>query len=62
MIEGRGLAGARAEEQAAWRELPLAEHMRRYLEKGLTEKEAMKRVAKDRGCSKRDIYALWKKG
>ena len=28
-----------------------------YTEKGMSEKEAMKQVAKDRGVSKRDIYA-----
>ena len=33
-----------------------SEHMERYLGKGLSQKEAMKLVAKDRGVGKRDIY------
>ena len=30
--------------------------MEYYLDQGIDKKEAMKRVAKDRGVSKRDIY------
>ena len=56
VIEGRGLAAARAEEQQAWQEISIEDHMARYLAEGLDEKEAMKRVAKDRGVGKREIY------
>ncbi len=35
---------------------PLTEHMAYYLNTGLTEKDAMKKVAKDRGISKSIIY------
>jgi 16S rRNA (cytidine1402-2'-O)-methyltransferase len=31
--------------------------MRRYEESGMDRKEAMKAVAKDRGISKREVYA-----
>lgn len=57
VIEGRNRAEIRAEEIAGWQELDLAEHMAHYLEKGMEKKEAMKQVAKDRGVSKRDVYA-----
>jgi 16S rRNA (cytidine1402-2'-O)-methyltransferase len=30
--------------------------MQQYLDQGLTQKEAMRRVAADRGLSRRDIY------
>ena len=36
--------------------MPLKEHMEYYVNQGADRKEAMKRVAKDRGVSKRDIY------
>ncbi|MGN0271812.1 MAG: 16S rRNA (cytidine(1402)-2'-O)-methyltransferase, partial [Lachnospiraceae bacterium] len=36
--------------------LSLEEHMQLYEQKGISHKEAMKLVAKDRGVSKRDIY------
>lgn len=47
------LKEASAEE---WKQLPLEEHMKLYLDKGLDKKEAMKAVAADRGVGKRDIY------
>ena len=42
--------------EEAFRELPIEEHLERYLAEGLDRMEAMKRVAKDRGLSKREIY------
>lgn len=42
--------------------LPLAEHLQHYLDEGLSEMEAMKRVAKDRGVSKSEVYKTWKTG
>jgi len=39
-----------------WQDKPLQEHMDVYLAKGLSEKDAMKAVAKDLGVSKREIY------
>ena len=62
VVEGKSQEQILQEKQAQWESLTLAEHMEQYLAEGCDEKEAMKRVAKDRGCSKRDIYALWKKG
>ena len=37
--------------------MSIPEHMALYEEQGLSRKDAMKQVAKDRGVSKRDIYA-----
>ena len=37
--------------------VPFSKHMKIYEDKGLSRKEAMKAVAKDRGVSKREIYA-----
>ena len=37
--------------------MSIEEHMNLYVNKGMDEKTAMKQVAKDRGVSKRDIYA-----
>ena len=60
VVEGADEKALRSEEQERFRALPLAEHMELYLSEGLDEKEAMKRVAKDRGVPKREIYAQWK--
>lgn len=56
VIEGRSPADLEAEKQASWEAVPLEEHMERYLSEGLSRKDAMKRVAADRGVSKREIY------
>lgn len=44
--------------QAEFLEMSLEDHMQMYLDRGMDKKEAMKRVAKDRGVTKRDIYKL----
>ena len=56
VIEGRDPSDIAAEVVANWNDMPLEEHMEHYLKQGVTEKDAMKAVAKDRGVSKRDIY------
>ena len=53
---GRSREEMKKEEQAGWEALSLEEHMAHYESQGIDRKEAMKRVAKDRGVSKRDIY------
>lgn len=56
VIQGKSRSEICQEQQAAWRELTVWEHMDRYLSQGIDRKEAMKLVAKDRGVGKREIY------
>lgn len=56
VIQGKSRREICQEQQAAWRELTVWEHMDRYLSQGIDRKEAMKLVAKDRGVGKREIY------
>ena len=56
VIEGKSFEEIRAKEQARWEEMSIAEHMEYYESQGMDHKEAMKKVAKDRGISKRDVY------
>lgn len=56
IIAGRSREEMKKEEQVGWEALSLEEHMAHYESQGIDRKEAMKRVAKDRGVSKRDIY------
>ena len=56
IIAGRSREEMKKEEQAGWEALSLEEHMAHDGARGIDRKEAMKRVAKDRGVSKRDIY------
>ena len=59
VIEGRSMAEIKAEKQASFESLSIEEHMALYAD--LPEKEAMKKVAADRGVSKRDIYQALKR-
>lgn len=56
VIQGKSRLEMEKEAQASWESIPIEEHMRQYEEKGISRKEAMKLVAKDRGMTKRDIY------
>ncbi len=57
VLEGKSAEDMNRAEQEKWQEMPLPKHMKIYEDKGLSRKEAMKAVAKDRGVSKREIYA-----
>ena len=56
VIEGEDPQKKREAERLSWQELTVEEHMELYEKQGFSNKDAMKRVAKDRGVSKRDIY------
>ena len=56
VLEGKSRMEIREEEISRWEEMSVEEHMEYYLSQGIEKKEAMKRVAKDRGVGKRDIY------
>lgn len=57
VIQGKQPEELLQEERQAWEALSLEEHMTHYEEQGISRKEAMKLVAKDRGISKREVYA-----
>ena len=57
VIEGKSREEKRQEKQAAFEEMSIEDHMAHYEAQGMDHKEAMKCVAKDRGVSKREIYA-----
>ncbi len=57
VIQGRSREEKAREQKEAWQALTLEEHMAYYGEQGLDRKEAMKQVARDRGCSRREIYS-----
>lgn len=56
VIEGKTFEELKKEEQSAWENMSIEEHMAVYEGQGIDRKEAMKQVAKDRGISKRDVY------
>lgn len=58
IIEGRSRREAEEEKRQKWRKMTAAEHLEYYTSQGIEKKEAMKRMAADLGCSKRDVYSL----
>ena len=56
VIEGKSREEVRAGERAQWEKMSIEDHMEFYMNEGMEKKDAMKRVAKDRGVSKREIY------
>lgn len=56
VIEGKSFDQVNREKQQEFEEMTVEEHMELYFSQGMDKKEAMKRVAKDRGISKREVY------
>ena len=57
ILAGRDEQELQEEIKQEWTSMSIEDHMQLYRDKGMDEKSAMKQVAKDRGVSKRDIYA-----
>ena len=58
VMEGRDYNELKEEAQRQWEEMSVQEHVEYYESQGMARKDAMKQAAKDRGVSKREIYAL----
>ncbi len=58
ILEGRSEASLREEQARTWDVMTVEEHVALYEAQGLDRKEAMRRAARDRGVSRRDIYRI----
>lgn len=56
VIQGKSCEDIEKEKQQEWMTMDLKEHMKYYEAQGISQKEAMKLVAKDRGLPKREVY------
>ena len=56
VFAGYTLAEQKQAKQQSWESISIEAHMQQYVSQGMSEKDAMKQTAKDRGVSKRDIY------
>lgn len=61
IISGKSIDEIKKEEIRSWESIPIEEHVKKYIDEGNSEKDAMKLAAKDRGITKREIYAILKK-
>ena len=60
VIEGADEAELLEKERKGYESMTVKEHVDMYIGQGLSEKDAMKKAASDRGVSKRDIYSILK--
>ena len=58
VIEGRSQEDIDAERREAWEGLSIEEHLRGYIDSGISKKDAVKLVAQERGIAKREVYAV----
>lgn len=58
VIEGLSDEAIESEKRAIWESLSVEDHIRKYMDEGISKKDAVKKVAQDRGVSKRDIYTV----
>ena len=56
IIEGLSREQMEQEAREKWEDMSIEDHVAHYMSQGEDRKEAMKKAAKDRGVSKRDIY------
>jgi 16S rRNA (cytidine1402-2'-O)-methyltransferase len=56
VVEGKREEEIEQEKKAKWEHLSIEEHIKRYIEEGLSKKDALKKVAKDRNLPKSEIY------
>lgn len=56
IVEGVNEEEMQEEKRQLWNELDLHEHINMYINQGMSKKDAIKKVAEDRGVSKRYIY------
>lgn len=61
VLEGKDKEKIKEDKIASFEEMTIEEHFNMYIEQGMSEKDAMKQVAKDRGIGKRNVYAYIKK-
>ncbi len=56
IVEGKSEEDISREEQQSWESMSVSEHVALRISEGLTEKDAIKATAKERGMRKQDVY------
>lgn len=56
IIEGKSSEEIKNEEMAKWKDISIEEHIMKYINEGLSKKDAVKMTARDRNMPKTEIY------
>ena len=57
VIEGRSPESLEEEERSIWKDITLEDQLMKYIAEGLSKKDAVARVAEERGVPKKQVYA-----
>lgn len=58
ILEGKSPEALKEEEEKQWKDLSIKDHIIMYMDKGLSKKEAVALVAKERGIRKKEVYNI----
>ncbi|GAA0125611.1 MULTISPECIES: 16S rRNA (cytidine(1402)-2'-O)-methyltransferase [Clostridium] len=56
VVEGKSKEDIEKEQMSKWEELSIEEHIKSYIKEGLSKKDSIKQVAKDRKLNKSEVY------
>ncbi len=56
ILEGKSQVDVLEDAAKSWQDISLREHLDKYISEGMDKKQAMKKVAEERGLSKREVY------
>ena len=58
VIEGKTQKELEEEKKVLWENLTIEQHLQKYIEEGLSKKEAVKKVASERNIPKQEVYKV----
>lgn len=56
VVQGKDEQEIEKEEKESWQDITIEEHIKKYVNEGISKKEAVKKVAQDRKLSKSEVY------
>lgn len=58
ILEGKSPEAIKEDEEKRWKDISIKDHIIMFMDKGLSKKEAVALVAKERGISKKEVYNI----
>ena len=58
IVAGKSRQEIEMEKKAFWEDISIEEHLKRYIDEGMSKKEAVKKVSEERDIPKREVYAV----
>ena len=58
IVAGKSRQEIEMEKKEFWEDISIEEHLKRYIDEGMSKKEAVKKVSEERDIPKREVYAV----